>query len=79
MIAILTKIWGFLSTKAAEWIGIALAALGTYAAIKKSGENVIELAEEKKTLEGVRIKDEINTNVDNLSNTAVDKQLSEWK
>lgn len=78
MPAILIKIWGFLSTKVAEYIGIALAVLGTYAAIKKSGENVVKLAETEQTLKAVEVKNDVEISVNAASDSELDKRLSEF-
>lgn len=75
MIAILTKIWAFLSSKAGEYIGIALAALGAYAAIKKSGETAIRLKEEANTLKSVGVKQDVEKQVSAMSDSQLDDEL----
>ncbi len=62
MVAILTKIWTFLSSKAAEWLGIGAVILSALAMVRKSGANSVRNSEMKETLKDVEIKNEIDAN-----------------
>lgn len=76
ILAILSKVWGFITSKGGEYIGIALAALGAYVTIKKSGENVVKMAEMEETLKDVQIKKQI---IDSNANVDAVTKLQDWK
>lgn len=75
--AILTKIWGFISGKAGEWIGIGAAVLASVAFIRKSGADSVKLSQDEQTLKDVGIKNEIEHSNSNIN--AANELRKSWE
>ncbi len=75
MITILTKIWGILSGKVGEWLGIAAAILTSIALIRKSGADSVIMRNQAQTLKNVEVKNEVENSISKLSDADVADQL----
>lgn len=70
ILAILSKIWGFITSKAGEWVGISAGILTALALVRKSGADAVRTSDMKETLKDVEVKNAIdnnNANVDAVS------------
>ncbi len=72
---LLSKIWSFITSKAAGWIGIIGAAIAALAMVRKSGADSVRAKDMKQTLEGIIDKNEIHEKVVNMSDAELDSEL----
>lgn len=80
ILAILSKVWGFITSKGGEWLGIGAAILASVAVVRKSGADSVRMKQDEQTLKDVGIKNEIDTKIDNMSDAdAVNELHSKWR